>query len=147
MKVLLTQHVKKLGRVGDIIEVADGFAVNSLFPQKKAVQATPKIINDHKMKQKASDQKESKLKEQTLSHLEKLEGECIVIEEKLNTKGSLYHAVGVKEIIKAIHSQFNISTPNTLFSEKYSLKEAGKHAISLEAYGKKVSVEVEIKSQ
>jgi large subunit ribosomal protein L9 len=134
MKVLLLQHVKKLGHKGDIIEVADGFAVNSLFPQKKAVQATAKIVNDHKMKQKAQGEKEAQLKDQQIKSIQALTGKRVVIEEKLNAKGSLYHALGPKEIIRAVHDQYRLNIPNTFFSEKYAIKEAGEHEIKISAH-------------
>jgi large subunit ribosomal protein L9 len=135
MKVLLLQHVKNVGRKDEIINVADGYAVNSLFPQKKAVQATAKIINDHKMKAQADTDKEQKLKKNTIETIKVLGGKKVVLEEKLNAKQSLYHAVGSKEIIRAVHDQLSISIPNTLFKKSYSIKEAGEHTIVIEAYG------------
>lgn len=144
MKVLLLQHVKNLGREGDIIDVADGYAVNSLFPQKKAVQATAKIINDHKTKKKAVEARSKKAQEQTLEALEKLNNKNVTISEKMNEKNTLYHGVGNKEISKAIVKQYNISLSNDIFKETYSFKEAGSHNIVLEAYGKKAVLQLEI---
>ena len=40
MKVILTTNIKKLGKVGDLINVKNGFARNFLFPQKKALRNT-----------------------------------------------------------------------------------------------------------
>ena len=51
MKVILKEEVAKLGQPGDVVNVSDGFARNYLFPQKKALQATPeniKNIEQHK---------------------------------------------------------------------------------------------------
>lgn len=135
MKVLMLQHVKNVGRKDEIVEVADGYAVNSLFPQKKAVQATARIINDHKMKQKADLDKEKKLQERITKSIKALVGKKVTLEEKLNAKGALYHAVGSKEIIRAVHDQFKVSIPNTVFKKHYAIKEAGEHTIELDAYG------------
>ena len=135
MKLLLLQHVKKIGNKGDIVEVADGYAVNSLLPQKKAVQATAKILNDHKMKQKSDKQKQEQLKSDTIAMVKGLAGKRLEIKEKLNSKGSLYHALGAKEMIKAIADQYKVKASEDLFKEKYAIKDAGEHQITLKAYG------------
>ncbi len=147
MKIILLQFVKDLGREGEIVEVSDGYAVNSLFPRGLAKQATASVINKHKMAQKSELLKAEKEKKSTLTKLEKLDGKTIIFEEKLNERGSLYHGLGVKEIIKAIHEQYKISTPNTLFKEKYSFKESGKHTIELVAYKKSVKLVVLIEGK
>ena len=135
----MLQHVKNVGKKDEIVNVADGYAVNSLFPQRKAVQATPKIINDYKMKQKADAEREAKEKKRILSALETLNGSIITIAEKLNSKGSLYHALGSKEIIRAIHNQLNVSIPNTVFETQPSIKQAGEHSLVASAHKQKAS--------
>lgn len=135
MKVLMLQHVKNVGKKDEIVEVADGYAVNSLLPQKKAVQATAKVINDHKMKQKATLDKEKKHKQSIISNIKALAGKRVVIKEKLNSKGSLYHAIGPKEIIRAVYDQLQISIPNTVFKKSYAIKKAGEYDIMLDSYG------------
>ena len=147
MKVILLKFAKDLGREGDIIDVSDGYATNSLFPQGIARQATAAVINKHKMAQKSAAAKSEKEEIATLLKLEKIEGKTIVFVEKLNSKGNLYHALGLKEIIRAIKEQYNISTPNTLFKKKYAFKESGKHTIELEAYGKTVKTTVLIEAK
>ncbi len=137
MKVILLKFVKDLGHQGDIVEVSDGYAVNALFPRGLAKQATASVINKHKMAQKSQRIKEEKERELTLKKLKDLEGKIILIQEKMNPKGSLYHALGLKEIIRAIHEQYQLSIPNHLFVKKYSFKEAGKYTLELEAFRKK----------
>ena len=142
MKVILLKFVKGLGHAGDIVEVSDGYAANALFPRKLAKQATAAVINKHKMAKKSAAAKLEKEEIATLIVLEKIEGKTIVFEEKLNPKGSLYHALGLKEIIRAVKEQYAVSIPNTLFKKSYAFKESGKHTIELEAYGKTVKAVV-----
>ena len=144
MKVILLKFVKGLGREGDIVEVSDGYAVNALFPKKLAQQATASIINKKKMAEKSAQIKAEKEKKETLSILNELDGKSISLKEKLNPKGKLYHALGLKEIIRAIKEQHNVSVPNNLFQEKYSLREAGKHSLVLKAYDSSATIIVEI---
>ena len=69
MKVLLLQHIKKIGKAGEIKDVADGLALNSLIPQKKAVQATAAVIQKHQHEQKIIDDREAKEKAATKSKI------------------------------------------------------------------------------
>jgi large subunit ribosomal protein L9 len=147
MKVILLKFVKELGREGDIIEVSDGYAVNALFPRGLAKQATASVINKHKMAQKSAIIKAEKEKELTISNLKKIEGKTIVFEEKLNAKGSLYHALGLREIIRAIKEQYKISIPNNLFKEKYAFKGEGKYTVELSAYNTDVEAIVFIEGK
>ena len=131
MKVLLTKFVKGLGREGDIVEVSDGYAVNALFPKKLAKPATGKIVNTYLTKKKSEElrkEKEKKALQETLSFLN---GKTLIIHEKVNPKGKLYHTLGVKEIMKEIQRQYQKTVPEKLFQEKYSLKESGSHTILL----------------
>lgn len=144
MKVLLLTHVKKVGREGEVVEVSDGFANNSLFPQKKAVQATAKVLNDLKMKKHSEEQRAQKEKEAAISKLQKLDGKKVTIKEKLNPKGTLYHALSTKEVIRAIFEQLKVSIPNTFFEQLCSLKEAGEYDIILSQHGATAHLKVEI---
>ena len=147
MKVILLKFIKDLGREGDIIEVSDGYAINSLFPRALAKQATASVINKHKMAQKSAQIKAEKEEISTLIKLEKIDGRIILFKEKLNEKGFLYYALGLKEIIRAVKEQYDISIPNNLFKEKYSFRESGKHNIELEAYNKNVKARVVIEEK
>ena len=146
MKVILLKFVKGIGHEGDIVEVSDGYATNALFPKKLAKQATSDVINKHKMGQKSAQLQAEKDQEKTLHALNTLEGKTISIKEKLTAKGTLYHSLSLREIIKAIYEQYKVSTPNTLFKEKYSFKDSGKYTIELEGYGKKIKAIILIES-
>ena len=144
MKVILLKFVKDLGREGDIVEVSDGYAVNALFPKGLAKQATATLINQHKMAQKSAQIKAEKEKKRVLEILNNLDGKKLVFYEKLNPKGHLYHALGLKEIIRAIKEQYSYDVSRDLFHDKYSFKTAEEHPIDLEAYSKKIRMIVAI---
>ena len=61
MEVVLKENVQKLGKAGDVVRVADGYARNFLFPQSKAVPVTEKNI---KTIQEQFKRKQAKLKEE-----------------------------------------------------------------------------------
>ena len=55
MKVILLEDVKALGKKGQIVNVSDGYARNMLLPKKLGVEATPKNMNDLKLKKAHED--------------------------------------------------------------------------------------------
>ena len=55
MKIILLQDEKKLGKKGDIIEASEGYARNYILPKKIGVEATPKNLNDLKLKKANED--------------------------------------------------------------------------------------------
>lgn len=56
MKVILLEDVKSVGKKGEVVEVNDGYARNCLLKKKVGVEATPKALNDLKLKN-ANDEK------------------------------------------------------------------------------------------
>jgi large subunit ribosomal protein L9 len=147
MKVILLQHVKGVGRIGDIKEVSDGYATNALFPKGLAKQATSSVLHAHTMNQKSEALKQEKNKANTIKDLHQLDGHTITFKEKMNSKGVLYHAIGTKEIIKAISDQYGIHIQPTFFKKSPSYKEIGTQTIELVAYDTLVTVFVVIEEK
>jgi large subunit ribosomal protein L9 len=135
MKIILLQNVKGIGNKGEIKEVSDGYAQNALIPKNLAKAATQSALNKITQGKKQADQKAQQTITRARATLEKLQAQTIIIKEKLNEKGSLYHSLGLKEIIRAVKEQLSIEVSENFFTEKYALKEAGEYTLELEAYG------------
>lgn len=60
MKVIMLQDLKKVGKKGDIIEVAEGYGRNYLIAKKYAVEATKQNLNEARAKQKSAERKNSR---------------------------------------------------------------------------------------
>ncbi|MBU0614350.1 50S ribosomal protein L9 [Patescibacteria group bacterium] len=101
MKVVLLGDVKSLGGEGDIVDVAEGYAMNFLFPQHLAVEATDVTIRNIKEKEQAAVRRSSKQEKEEKKLVASIDGEDIVISAKADG-GTLYASVGVKEIVEAL---------------------------------------------
>jgi large subunit ribosomal protein L9 len=118
MKIILSQDVEKLGKIGDVVNVKEGFARNCLLPQKKAYAATAdnlKRIDQIKAKQKAEA---DRLKKEAQEYAKKLSGVSCTVSVEVNDLEKLYGAVSETEIIKALKDEGFEIDKKTLVMEK-----------------------------
>ncbi len=102
MKVILLQNIDGLGKVDEVKEVKDGYALNFLFPRHLAVTASAASLRAlDEQKQKRSKEEERDLKNQQRL-ASKLDGFEVKFLEKGNEKGALYSAVGPQKIAKKL---------------------------------------------
>ncbi len=107
MKVILLQDNKNLGKKGEVVDVAEGFAFNSLFPQKLAEIATKQALAkiDRLNKQKEAELLEQK--KQTEEKAKKLNKKKITIKSQAKD-GKLFGSVTKKNIVNAIAHEHDI---------------------------------------
>ena len=147
MKIILQKDTRGLGKKGEVIDVADGYAQNSLIPNGIGKAATPAALNKLKSQQAAKQEKNKKNEAQAKLNLAQLQGKTLMIKERVSEKGTLYHSIGNKDLIKAISEQYSISIDENYFDEKHSLKEVGDYLIKLEAYSKTADLAVHIEAK
>ena len=133
MKVILTTNIKKLGKVGDLINVKNGFARNFLFPQKKALRNTK---NNKEYFDKISDEinaKEAKNKDNALKLLNNLKDLKIEFIKEADENNQLYGAVSKKEIQKFLEEK-NIRLLSDDIKILQTIKSLGEHIIEINPY-------------
>ncbi|MBK5241150.1 50S ribosomal protein L9 [Clostridium sp.] len=108
MKVILLKDIKSVGKVGDVINAADGYARNFLFPRKLAEEATD--ANMHILNRK--DENERKKKTSEIEEAQKLANELkdkvIKMVMKAGENGKLFGAITTKDIAVALNKQCNL---------------------------------------
>lgn len=108
MKVILKQDIKGVGKKDQIINAADGYARNFLFPKGLAVPADSGNMNTLKAKNDANQaRKERDLKESKIL-AEELKTKSITISVKAGSNGKLFGGVTSKEISEALKKQLNV---------------------------------------
>ena len=133
MKVILTTNIKKLGKVGDLINVKNGFARNFLFPQKKALRNTK---NNKEYFDKIRDEinaKEAKNKDNALKLLNNLKDLKIEFIKEADENNQLYGAVSKKEIQKFLEEK-NIRLLSDDIKILQTIKSLGEHVIEINPY-------------
>lgn len=140
MKVILNQDIKKLGKKGDVVEVAKGYARNYLLPKNLGIKPTPKnILLAEKMQEKRQASIEENI-ELANSIKEGLADAKIVITANSTDEGTLYAAISNDSIIEAIEKFSGYKIEEDQIAEN-SIKEIGLHNIAINLSGD-VSFEV-----
>ena len=105
MQVILREDIEKLGKIGDLVKVADGYARNFLVPTKKAIEATPKNLHAMEHARKMVSDRLRKLKKEATSEADKIKGLSITIKAKTGEEGKLFGSVTSMDIAEAAKAQ------------------------------------------
>lgn len=119
MKIILLEDIRSLGKKGDVVKVSDGYARNALLPQKKAVEANAKNMNDLKLKKKHDARVEKEELEAAQKLAEDLKDKKVVVSVKTGEGGRTFGSVSTKEIAQAAKDQLNV----VLDKKKMTLEE------------------------
>ena len=130
MKVLLCEDIDTLGWLGDVVEVAEGYARNYLLPQRLATPATEANIRAI-AEEKAKRAEQRKLEGRRLEAAAKaVEGAEAVVAAKANEQGHLFGSVTAREIAANLREQgFEIADKIVHLPEH--IKEVGTHPVTL----------------
>jgi large subunit ribosomal protein L9 len=105
MQVILREDIDKLGKIGDLVKVADGYARNFLVPEKKAIEATPKNLNAMNHAKKMVSDRLRKLKKEAAADAERIKSLSVTIKAKVGEEGKLFGSVTSMDIVEAMKAQ------------------------------------------
>jgi len=102
MKVILSEDVKNLGHMGEVVNVSDGYARNFLFPKKFAVEANTKNLKEFEHNKKIITERAAKIKESFKSVAEKLSSVTLTIKAKTGEDDKLFGSVTNMNVAEAL---------------------------------------------
>jgi large subunit ribosomal protein L9 len=134
MKIILLEKIKKLGNLGDAVQVKSGYARNFLIPQKKAVFAT--AANVARFEEKRADLEKHAAEE--LAHAQaraaKLNDLTVVIKTNASEEGKLFGSLGVRELAHAI-SEAGVAVENKeVLLPQGPIRMLGEHKVDLQLH-------------
>lgn len=134
MKVLLIKSVEDLGLGGDIVDVADGYARNYLFPRNLAIKATSAAIKSTELYRSRALEEQARISDESQKLADRLKGFAVVINAAADDTGHLYGSVNERHIAEIINEAgFDIDIEQVLLSEH--LKALGEYPVSVKIYG------------
>jgi len=134
MKVILQADVKGTGKKGQILEVADGYARNFLFPKKLAIEATTGNIQDISHKKALEERRKVKEKEDALQLGNKLNAFQIEVKTKTGEGGRLFGSVTNKEIADALKKQHGVEVDKRKLDIKDPIKALGSYEVNVKIH-------------
>ena len=130
MEVVLLERVAKLGQMGDVVRVKDGFARNFLLPRNKALRATSDNRAKYEGMKADLEARNLKAKGEATKVAEKIDGRNVVILRQASETGQLFGSVSVRDIIASFESDgVTISRSQVLLD--HPIKTIGQHGVSI----------------
>lgn len=138
MKIVLLKDIHGLGRKYDTVNVADGFALNSLIPKKQAEYATDAVILKYtKLKEAEGEQKRIK-EEEVVKNLDSIVSKVYEIKAKANEQGHLFAALHKDQIADLIKVDSHFIVMDKV------IKELGEHEVEIKVKDKTAIVKVNV---
>ena len=134
MKLILTSDVQDLGKRGDVVDVADGYARNYLLPRSKAIKANEGALAQAESIREARIEAERRAKEAAEAIATQLVGSRVVIAAQAGDEGQLYGSVGLADIVEGIQRFTGIELERNQVALEESIKSIGLHEIQIKAH-------------
>ena len=144
MKVILLENVRKIGSIGEIIDVKRGFARNYLISKKKALFASKENIKEvEKIKQELNKKDQDKKKE-AKNILEKIQNKTYEIKKLSTENKELYGSVKPTEISKLIHEKENVEINPSNVQPLKEIKSLGEFKVVINLHSE-VQTQITVK--
>jgi len=105
MEVILLERVGRLGTVGDVVKVKDGYGRNFLLPQKKAMRATKESKAIFEAKRAEIEAANAASRKDAEKKAEKMQGIAIKLVRQASEDGKLYGSVTVRDVAEAVQAE------------------------------------------
>ena len=143
MRIVLRDDVAGLGKRGDIVDVARGFARNFLFPAGRAIQATAGVASQASSMRRARDERDVRDRQSAEALAARLSGVTVVVPARAATGGRLFGSVTSAEIARAVETQTGTAVDRRQVHLDEPLKSVGSHVVPVRLHGE-ISVDVTV---
>ncbi len=130
MEVVLLQRVAKLGQMGEIVRVKDGYARNYLLPQGKALRSTPANLARFENERAQLETRNLEQKAEAESVAAKLDGKSFVVIRSASDGGALYGSVTTRDVADAA-TEGGFSLDRRQVTLDHPIKELGLHKLTI----------------
>jgi len=131
MRIVLREDLEKLGKKGDVCEVADGYARNYLIPRGHAIQATRGIEKQAGAMRRSRDVKDTKAREAAENIARQLVAATIRIPAKAGAEGKLFGSVTSTEIVEAVQAEAGIELDRRKLHIDEPIRSTGTHEVPI----------------
>jgi large subunit ribosomal protein L9 len=142
MKVVLLERVERLGAIGDVVTVKDGFARNFLLPRQKALRASTSNLKVFEAERASIEARNAEARGNAERVGARLEGEAYILIRQAGESGQLYGSVSGRDVADAINEAGNRVERSQVVLDR-PIKSVGVHDIKLRLHPE-VTVTVQV---
>ena len=143
MKVILLENVKRIGSIGEVIDVKRGFARNYLIANKKALYASKENIKEVEKIKTDLSKKDNEKKKDASQIAEQINGKEYSVKKLSTENKELYGSVKPTEIAKLIQEENNIEIKPSMIQPVEEIKALGKFKVKISLHSE-VDAEISI---
>ena len=129
MKIVLRSDVTQVGKKGDIVDVADGYARNFLLPKGLAFQATPGVANQAASMRRSRDLRDASDRSAAEEVAKTLVPRVVTITARASGEGKLFGSVTTTEIAHAVAEQTGIEIDRRKLHLDEPIRAVGQHLV------------------
>ncbi len=144
MKVILLENLKKIGTIGEIINVKRGFARNYLIANQKALYASKENVKQVEKIKSELSKKDLEKKRIAKQLLEKINNKVFLVKKLVTENNDLYGSIKPTEISKLIYNNENIEIKPSLIQPLKEIKSLGVFKVKIDLHSD-VQAEIKIK--
>tara|TARA_S200000501_G_scaffold215248_1_gene202039 strand:+ start:285 stop:743 length:459 start_codon:yes stop_codon:yes gene_type:complete len=144
MKVILLENLKKIGTIGEIINVKRGFARNYLIANQKALYASKENINQVEKIKIELGKKDTEKKKIAKQLLDRINNKLFVVKKLVTENNDLYGSIKPTEISRLIHENEKIEIKPSLIQPLKEIKSLGTFNVKIDLHSE-VQAEIKIK--
>ncbi len=134
MEVVLRVDVDGVGKKGEILAVADGFARNYLIPKGRAIKATPGVHAQAEAMRRSRDLKDARDREGAEAVARTLVPAVIRIEAKAGSEGRLFGSVTAADLADAVAAQTGVGLDRRKLRIEEPIRAIGSHAVPVKLH-------------
>lgn len=131
MKLILLSDVKALGKQGQVVDVAEGYARNFLLPRKLAAEANKGALAMLEGQKRAQQKRDAQALAETQELATLLESKSVAVPAKAGGNGKLFGAVTNADVADAIAKAFNVDVDKHKVEVKASIKALGTYPVEI----------------
>jgi large subunit ribosomal protein L9 len=134
MRLILISDVQELGKRGDVVDVAEGYARNYLLPRKKAVKANEGALAQAEAVREARIEAERKARDEAERLATQLVGSRVVIAAQAGDEGQLYGSIAVADVVEGVRRFTGVELDRATVEIPKPIKAIGLHEIQIKLH-------------
>ncbi len=140
MQVILIENIMKLGKIGDQVEVKNGFARNYLLRQGKALRASKENVELVSKKKVELNKKNEEAKNQFEEIASKISGKTLKFNKESKENGELYGSIKPKEVSNAFKTVLSIDINPSQIDLRQEITQTGKYKININLHAEVTAI-------